>query len=93
MIESAERGNRFTCRRSGFTGLQTADLRRFPDPGVVVAVAVEENPLVLLDSLADQLVQAGVKVRLAVLQHIREALQGIRDRAVDHDVCAGDGVV
>ena len=85
--------NHLQCIRCRAQVLQTAHFGSFPDPGVVISVAVEENPLVLSDRVADQLVQAAVEVAFTVLQYIGKAFQRFGNRAVDHDVGAGDGVV
>ena len=58
------------CVCCGFEVGQAAFLG-FLDPGVVVAVAVEDDTLVSFDGVADQVVDIVLKV-LGVLQNIRE---------------------
>ena len=62
-----------------------------PDPCVVVAISVEDDPLVCRDGALDQLVQGGVEV-LRLLQLVRIELQRLGYRGVEHDVGTGDGV-
>ena len=73
--------------------LQPTHLRGLFDPGLVIAVAVEQNPFMLLNGVADQIVQAAVEVTLAIFQHIGKLAQGLGDSAVNHHVGTGDRVV
>ena len=66
-------------------------LRGLADPGVVVAVAVEDDALVVADGLLDQRVQGVLEVLLP-LQPVGKNLQALGHGGVEHDVGAGDGV-
>ena len=75
----------------GGAEIQQATLLSFRHPGGVVAVAVEDDALVVLDRLADQVVQGGLKV-LSSLQGIGELPQLLGHGGVQHGVGAGDGL-
>ena len=79
--------------RRGPQVLQAPNLDRLVNPGIVIAVAVEEDPFVFADGVADQVVQAAVEIALTVFQAIGKLAQGFRHRAVDHGVRSGDRVV
>ncbi len=61
------------------------------DPGVVIAVAVEDDALMLGEDPADQLLQVRLEV-LGVLQLVGELLQLLGHDGVQGDVGAGDGL-
>ena len=79
--------------RRGAQIQQAPLLHRLPDPGLVIAVAVEEDPLVPDDGLLDQFVQPGVKITLSAFQPVGELAQALRHRGVEHDVGTRDGVI
>ena len=77
--------------RRGTQVQQATDLGSLLDPGIVIAVAVENDTFVLLDGLPDQTMQCCVKV-LGLLQLVRVLTQRLRHGGVEHDVAAGNGV-
>ena len=66
-------------------------LRSLGDPRVIISVAVENNSLVILDGLLDQIVKRSLKIGSA-FKTVRIALQGLRNRRVEHDVCTSNAV-
>ena len=70
--------------------VEKAAALRLANPGVVIAVAVEDNALVRLDGFLDEVVQRTLKVR-STLQLVGKLLQLLGNRSVQHRVCAGDG--
>ena len=70
---------------------QSAFLRCFPDPRIIIAVSVEDNPLMILDRLLDHLMQRGFKI-LCLFKAVRINTQALCDCGIEHDVCAGNGV-
>ena len=70
---------------------QSALFGRFLDPRIIIAVAVEEDPLVVFDRLADHVMQRSLKI-LRRLQPVGIDAQRFRHGGVEHDVRAGDGV-
>ncbi|CDC68125.1 unknown [Oscillibacter sp. CAG:155] len=76
-------------RRGGQVG--KAALLGLGDPGVVIAVAVEDNPLMLGKGLSDELLQIGLEV-LGGLQLIGKLLELLGHDGVQSDIGAGDGL-
>ena len=62
----------------------------FPDPLIAVAVAAEDDALVLSYDAADKLVQIVFKIGRA-LERIGVLAQRLGDCGVDDDICTGDG--
>ena len=77
--------------RCGAQVEQAPLLHSLPDPCVIVAIPIENDPLMGLDGALDQLMQGGVEV-LRALQFIRVELQRLGHRGVEHDVGTGDAV-
>ena len=63
----------------------------FLDPCIVVAVAVEDDALVIADRLADHLMQHRLEV-LCLLQAVCVDAKALSHSSVQHDVRAGDAV-
>ena len=63
---------------------------RLPQPGLVIAVAVEDDALVAADDLPDKVVEGGLKV-LGLLQSVGILAQGLGHGSVQHHIGAGDG--
>ena len=61
----------------------------FPDPGVVIAVAVEEDLLVRGDHVVDQTVERALKI-LSLFQHVCILAQRFRHGRIDHHVRTGN---
>ncbi len=61
------------------------------DPGVIIAVAVENDPLVGLDGLLDQVMERGLKIR-HTLQPVGKFLQRFLHGCVEHDIGTGDRI-
>ena len=70
---------------------QTAFLSCFLDPGFVIAIAVEDNALVILNGLADHFMQLGFKI-FRTLQTVCVDLQRLCHRCIEHNVGTGNGV-
>ena len=77
--------------RGGAVVQQSALFRRFLDPGVVVAVAVEDDPSVILDSALYHLVELVLEV-LCALEPVGVDPETLSHGAVEHDVGAGNAV-
>ena len=61
------------------------------DPGIIVTVAVENDPLVILDGLADHIMQSGLKI-FCLLQSVRIDAQALGYCGIEHNVGAGNTV-
>ena len=70
--------------------VQQPPVFRLLHPGLVIAVAVEDDALVAADHVPDQVVEGGLKI-LCLLQHIGVLPQRLGHRGVQHHVGAGDG--
>ena len=77
--------------RGGPQVQQAAVFRSLLNPGIVVAVAVEDDTLVLPDGALDQIVQGRTQVGGA-LQLVCKQPQGLGHGGIQHDVGAGDGI-
>ena len=60
-------------------------------PSIVIAVAVEDNSLMFLDSLNKELVEVACKV-CGILEFISEFLEFLSNDSVEDIVCAGDSI-
>ena len=81
---------RHTVRR-GAVVEQTALLGSLFDPAFIIAVAVEDNVLVILDGLPNHLMQRRFKIS-RTFQAIRVNPEGFSHGAVQHDVRTGNAV-
>ena len=70
---------------------KTAYLGRLLDPGVIISVAVEDDPLVVTDRLLDHFMKRVLEI-LSLLQPVGINSETLRDGAVQHDVGACDAV-
>ena len=70
--------------------VQQAALLGFLDPALIIAVAVEDNALVLMYNVFDKVVQSGFKV-VGLFEDIGVLTQGLGDCGVQNDVHAGNG--
>ena len=77
--------------RSGAQVQQTAFFCSFLNPGIVIAVSVENDALVGGNSLLDQVMERGIKV-CGLLQLVCIPAQDLCHSGVQHDVGAGNGV-
>ena len=68
--------------------VEKTSLLRFLDPRLVVAVAVEDDALMLLDGSLDELMQSAVSKSSLALELVGELLQLFRDRVVLRTVFA-----
>ena len=60
-------------------------------PACIIAVAIEDDPLVLLDSLNKELVKLGGEISSA-FKSVGKFIKGICNDSVEYAVCAGDGL-
>ena len=77
--------------RRGAVVEQSALFGGFLNPGIVIAVAVENDTLVVPDGLTDHFMQCSFEIR-RVLKAVRINLQALGNRAVEHHIGAGDAV-
>ena len=70
--------------------VQQAALLGFLDPALIIAVAVEDNALVLMYNVLDKVVQSSFKV-VSLFEDICILTQGLGDRGVQNDVHTGNG--
>ena len=70
---------------------QSAHLGSLLDPGIVIAVAVEDDALMVGDGLFYHLVELFFKV-ICLLEPVGIDPEALGNCGIEHDVCAGDAV-
>lgn len=77
--------------RGGGQVQKSPHLGGLPNPGFIIAVSVENNPLMLLDGILNQGVKALAEV-LRPLQNVCVLAQRLSHGGIEHDVGAGNGI-
>ena len=70
---------------------KTSLFRSLFDPCIVIAVAVEDNSLVILDGLFNHVMESGLKI-VSALKTVCINFKALCNCGVKHDVCASNAV-